>query len=127
MKNLELTTKVLKSLPLGFVFTAEVTTASMQPQLPVGSLITVKRVDIKEVKRGDIVMFGVPSQRFPLVHRVIDKIEQNGITYLKTKGDASTAVDPSLVSPGDFLGRVIGKPHSSISIASKLKQLFHLD
>ncbi|MFZ5845094.1 MAG: signal peptidase I [Patescibacteria group bacterium] len=125
-KSVDLTTRVLKSLPRGFVFTAKVTTSSMNPALRLGSLIRVKRVSIREVNRGDIVMFGMPGQRLPVVHRVLDKINRNSVTCLKTKGDAAAAVDPGLVSPRNFLGKVIGRTHRSTGIVAKLKQFLNL-
>ena len=49
----------------------------------------------------------------PVIHRVIEKIELNGDTYIITKGDNNPTYDPELISTSQIKQKVItinGKP-----------------
>jgi len=52
-----------------------------------GDIIVVKGLKDKNYDVGDVIIFGVPGQGTPIIHRIIDKrIEQNKISF-STKGD----------------------------------------
>ncbi len=83
-----------------------VVSGSMEPSIPVGSLLVVKESDTYEV--GDVITFYSEEesiQGYPNTHRIIGIItEGEEIKYL-TKGDANnTADDP--VSLNDVIGKV---------------------
>ncbi|HVF75701.1 MAG TPA: signal peptidase I [Acidimicrobiales bacterium] len=68
-----------------------VRTASMEPTLPVGSLLVVRQVDAADVESGDILTFSHPDSPERLVtHRVVRRDGEGFVT----QGDASTAADP---------------------------------
>ncbi|MFX1329442.1 MAG: signal peptidase I [Promethearchaeota archaeon] len=93
---------------------------SMEPNLLKGDLLFLKGKDpatIKngtiEGKEGDIIVFdahgvwiNAPSD--PIVHRVIDKMYDNGWFFL-TKGDANPFHDEAWVPEDHILGVVVGR------------------
>ena len=73
---------------LGFD-TFNIVSGSMEPEIPVGSMIFVKSVDCHELKEGDIIAFY--SNEVPVCHRVM---ENNTFSNtLVTKGDANESED----------------------------------
>ncbi len=85
---------------------------SMEPELQAGNLILIERVDAKDVKEGDIIVFTIPSAvreyyNYPPVvaHRVLKvRTTEAGLTF-RTKGD-NAGEDPFSVRPQDLLGQV---------------------
>ncbi len=93
-----------------------VLTGSMEPSVPVGSLVVIRDVDPDTVKVGDVVTYrltsrlGFDTEGYDtpyLTHRV-ESIESDasGLRFI-TQGDANTAPDPLEVSPTQLLGRVV--------------------
>ena len=77
-------------------------TGSMQPTLPVGSVVFTQNFD--KYQMGDIVAF--KSGDVTVTHRIIDfESKDNNILY-KTQGDANTTPDSQLVSQEKILGKV---------------------
>jgi len=77
-----------------------VTGASMLPAIWPGDVVTIHRVRLPDVSRGDLVLF-FRGQRF-LVHRVLDVSHDS----LLTRGDS--VLGPDLpVSSDELLGRVV--------------------
>ena len=59
---------------------------------------------------GEIIVFRVPGQPDPIVHRAIAKEYRNNHWYFDTKGDANLAIDSwSPVSQDYIIGKVVGK------------------
>ncbi len=101
-----------------------VTSGSMTPTLPVGSLINVGPYKLEELKAGDIITYQVPADNSDnpaiVTHRIAnidkqeetrlvgegeDQVEKNVITYsITTKGDANNAPDNYTVKPGNIIG-----------------------
>lgn len=104
-----------------------VASGSMIPTLNVGDLIVVQGVlnvaDLKAAPRpeGDIIVFRNPSDKNELiVHRAINKTMNDGLWYIRTKGDANPAPDPwtgrdpldtwnYMVSEKLLIGKVVGR------------------
>ncbi|MHA1489536.1 MAG: signal peptidase I [Promethearchaeota archaeon] len=98
-----------------------VVSGSMEPNISKGDLLFLKGMDpadIKEgtieAKNGDIIVYdarglwsGAPND--PIVHRVVDKIYENGSWFFLTKGDANSYVDGAYVHQSRILGVVCGK------------------
>ncbi len=88
-----------------------VVTGSMEPQIPVGTILLCKSEDIADIKRGDIVCFSsrAQSQRGMIItHRVVGiKTLENGEIRLETKGDANTVADTNPVDAQNLIGRVV--------------------
>ena len=91
-----------------------VLSGSMEPSYHVGSLIFVKNVDANTLKENDVITFMADEDTI-VTHRiysVLNEVGDDGSITLKfrTKGDANTATDASLV---DYRN-VIGTPVLSI-------------
>ncbi|MCD6240803.1 signal peptidase I [Candidatus Bathyarchaeota archaeon] len=86
-------------------FFSVVMSGSMEPTIPVGSIVVVGTVNPEDVKVGDVIAFRTGESR--IIHRVIDRVVEDGSIYFKTKGDANEEPDPWLVRPQDICGVVI--------------------
>ena len=74
--------------------TFTVLSGSMEPAIPVGSMIFDREVDAAELSRGDVVTFHPPGQPDKLVsHRVVRVEETKRGSFLVTRGDANGVVD----------------------------------
>lgn len=78
--------------------------SSMQPAIPLGSVIFVRHVDPQTIGTGDIVTFHAPNGAL-VSHRVIGIADGTSLTF-QTKGDGSSAADPILVSATSVVGVV---------------------
>lgn len=88
-----------------------VVTGSMEPAIPVGSVLIARETPIDQIKPGDIVTY---RSREPgmsgviITHRVLSIYEGNGgKLYLETKGDANAYADSDYVEQDYLIGRVI--------------------
>jgi len=89
-----------------------VPTGSMAPEFNIGDFVLVKAAS--SIKVGDIIVFHVPSPYeqntpSPIVHRVVEIHEENGVTYYRTKGDNNPDVDPWMVPKDNVIGVVVWK------------------
>lgn len=74
--------------------TFTVLSGSMEPTIPVGSMIFDQEVDASELARGDVVTFHPPGQPEKLVsHRVVRVEKTKQGSFLVTRGDANGVVD----------------------------------
>jgi len=88
--NLNLTREEIDSWPLSDGFRR-------------GDILIVVGVEEDELRVGDVIVFSIPYQRVPIVHRVI-KIEDGKIT---TKGDHNPGPDPWRISYKNIRGKAI--------------------
>lgn len=96
-----------------------VVTGSMEPEIPVGSMVYVKSIVPKEIKERDVIAFyGGRDVNAIITHRVVDNNEISG--QIITKGDANKTEDMNPVSYSE----VIGKVEYTIPKAGELAQLF---
>ena len=88
-----------------------VVTGSMEPAMPIGTLLITRQVDIETVAVNDIVCFRTQVSEIwgkIVTHRVVDILESgSGGILLETKGDANLASDIHYVDSSNFIGRVI--------------------
>jgi len=77
---------------------------SMEPAVPVGSLAIVAR-DASALKEGEAVAFRLRSE-VVVTHRIVEVIETDAGTFLRTQGDANEDPDPSLVPATAVVGPV---------------------
>ncbi|MFN2581658.1 MAG: signal peptidase I [Candidatus Dormibacteria bacterium] len=71
-----------------------VITGSMQPQIPIGSLVMTQRVPASQLQVGDIIVFPAPCEAGKIVvHRVVQATVDGGQVLIQTKGDANAARD----------------------------------
>jgi len=80
-----------------------VTTGSMMPAIPVGSICFVNHnIPYGSIIEGDVISFRIGENTL-VTHRVL-KIEPDGIT---TKGDANNTEDASKVTTENYIGKTI--------------------
>ena len=74
--------------------TMVVQSGSMRPTLPVGSVVIYRHESASEVKVGQVILFGAPSDTAVLVsHRVYAIVDGPKGEYFVTKGDANPEPD----------------------------------
>lgn len=73
-----------------------VTSGSMEPTIPVGSVVYVQPVDFEDIQKGDIITFCLDKPGIKVTHRVVKKDEE--LKCLSTKGDANEEPDSHPVS-----------------------------
>jgi hypothetical protein len=73
-----------------------------------GDLLFVEGVDAsRDVKIGDVIIFDVPNQPIPTVHRVVAITESNGEIYFTTKGDNNQDWQTESFKPAQVRGKVV--------------------
>lgn len=80
-----------------------VLSGSMESEINSGDIAVVKEVDLKEIKKNDIIAF--KEDEIVITHRVVDIIEKDGKIKYKTKGDNNNIEDEGYV----FESQVEGK------------------
>ena len=82
-----------------------VITGSMEPTIKVNSLNVIKKVDIDNIKNGDIICFKSTSD---IIHRVIEVVKlDTGEIILHTKGDANDKPDCADINEEKLRGKVV--------------------
>jgi len=83
-----------------------VLSGSMEPVYHVGSLIYVKPVDVFQLKSGDVISF-VLGENTVATHRIVEVVpdeNDSNVLRFRTKGDANSAEDGSLVHHKNIIG-----------------------
>lgn len=97
-----------------------VTTPSMQPLYPVGSVVITKKTDVKDLAVGDVISFYSNDPAIygkPNTHRIMEiKTNAANKTYFVTKGDNNPVADHYTVDED----KVIGKAHGAVSSLGKV-------
>ncbi len=93
----------------GLYATFTVLTASMEPDIPSGSVVVVVPTPVDDIKLGDVISFTSTQPPHPtLSHRVIGFGEaEDGARIFKTKGDANLLPDPWDVRYPGKAGKVV--------------------
>ena len=85
--------------------TYDVVSGSMEPEIPVGSLVLVKPASPSDIEVNDVIAFTSDKDGGAVItHRVIE-IDKDGASFI-TKGDANEQKDMNPVSFGNLVGRV---------------------
>ena len=80
----------------------EIVSGSMEPEIPVGSVIYVKNVQPEDIEEEDVIAFWSGSS--VIAHRVMQNKVVEG--EFVTKGDANAAEDLKAVSYSELIGRI---------------------
>ena len=80
----------------------EVVSGSMEPEIPVGSVIYVKEADPGDIEEKEVIVFWSGSS--VVTHRVVQNRMVEG--EFVTKGDANAAEDMRAVPYSELIGRV---------------------
>lgn len=83
-----------------------VLTDSMWPEIASGDLIICREMDPTDVKVGDVISFFDPASKTGSVvtHRVIELVEEDGVTKWRTRGDNNNTEDRELVPFENLVG-----------------------
>lgn len=88
-----------------------VVTGSMEPTLPVGTLLLTEQTDMQDIQVNDIICFQAQESAIfgkMMTHRVVGIHNgADGALLFETKGDANLAQDGYLVTQTNFVGKVI--------------------
>lgn len=85
-------------------------TGSMEPTIPVHSLVVVQEVDPAELQEGDIITFRATNGALEGVlntHRITAVDTSSGSPVFHTKGDANAVEDADTVAAVNVVGRVV--------------------
>jgi signal peptidase len=78
-------------------------TGSMEPAIPVGSVVVIKPVDPESLREGDIICFELSGPTTTITHRIINITEEGFIT----KGDANEDPDQWIVRRENIVGKAL--------------------
>lgn len=83
-----------------------VLTDSMYPEIESGDLIICRTADPASIQVGDVISFFDPAGNGTSVvtHRVIELVEEDGVTKWRTRGDNNNTEDKVLVAPENLVG-----------------------
>lgn len=87
---------------IGRIRSFVVLTGSMEPSIPVGSIIYIQRFNT--YKTGSIISFKNTAGQ-TITHRIVERITKGEQLFYKTKGDANKNADDTLVAQKDVIGR----------------------
>lgn len=82
-----------------------VVSGSMEPSIPVGSIVYSEPVDPKLLQSGDVIVFNdYTRSKAPITHRAVSNDTAAGTII--TKGDANAARDVNPVTYDNLIGKV---------------------
>lgn len=96
-----------------------VLTGSMEPALPIGSIIFTQPTSSYNI--GDIISF--KKSDAVVTHRIYKIVNQNNQIFYQTYGDANQTIDTGLVASEDILGRNIFRATNAGKLILYLKTL----
>lgn len=82
-----------------------VVTGSMEPNVPVGSVVYAKATDPQLLETGEIIVFYDGRNNAPIVHRIVEN--QSNLNQVITKGDANDSIDITPVYYNNIVGKVV--------------------
>lgn len=89
----------------------QVTSGSMEPEIPVGGIVIVRKVKPDSLKVGDVISFysnDVDISGKVNTHRIIEiKQSESGEKIFRTKGDSNEYADTAAVFEIDLVGKMI--------------------
>lgn len=81
-----------------------VVSGSMEPEIPVGSLVFIDQRD-QSVDPGDVIAYRIgDTTDTTIVHRIVDQNDDG--TYI-TKGDSNDTADPASVTKQQIVGKEV--------------------
>ena len=93
-----------------------VTSGSMDPEIPMGSVVYVEHVEPGEIQVADVIAFDREDRT--IVHRVVTN--RTSVGEFVTKGDANEEEDPNPVLYDNYIGRVA----LSVPVAGRFMALY---
>lgn len=83
------------------IFTVQ--SGSMEPRIKTGSIILVEKQARDRYNPNDIITFNHQGNK--ITHRIIEVIPTTSTLLYRTKGDANSTADPTLVYPQQIIGK----------------------
>ena len=80
-----------------------VMSGSMEPEIPVGSMVFIQKISPTEIKKMDVIAYH--SGDSVVIHRAIENYPVEGL--ISTKGDANDQEDMHQVPYGNVIGRMV--------------------
>ena len=100
-----------------------VISGSMEPTIPVGSVVLIRSVPAADLAVGDIVTVERPRGLGLITHRVVStNPTENGSTELVLRGDANTVDDPEpydVTTAGEYVWNVPGLGHLALFLQTR--------
>ena len=87
------------------IYFFNIVSGSMTPTLEVNDVILVKKCDIKDLKKDDIITFTKDEKT--ISHRIVKIIEKENDRFFETKGDNNEVSDDGFVNQEQIYGKVI--------------------
>ena len=84
-----------------------IASASMEPAINIGDLVVIVKCNSNDVKEQDVIEY--KRNGYSVVHRVIEKYQEDGHTFFITKGDNNGGNDEDPVSEDKLQGKAIAK------------------
>ena len=107
-----------------------VISGSMEPTIPVGSVVFSAQVPASELKEGSIATVERPRNLGLVTHRVVKSVEpSSGVYELTLKGDANAQEDPepyTVQTAGKYVWHVIGLGYIASFLQSQGGMIFAL-
>lgn len=82
-----------------------VLTGSMEPSVPVGSVVFAKAAEPAQLEAGDIIVFYDGRSDIPVTHRIVENQSSEG--QFITKGDANESDDIAPIPYPNLIGKVV--------------------
>jgi signal peptidase len=79
---------------------------SMEPTIPIGSVIVDVPAVPSDVQVGNVVSVQVGPTKAVFTHRIVRIVDREGATWIETRGDANPRPDPSIIPATAIQGRV---------------------
>ena len=80
--------------------------SSMEPAIGLGAAIVVSPVPASDLRVGEVVSLRAGEAHALFTHRITEILDRPDGRWIRTKGDANAAPDPTLVHASAVLGRV---------------------
>ena len=84
--------------------TYAVISGSMEPEIPVGSIVCSQKVEFADLKENDVISYQVSSDTI-VTHRIVSI--DNEKKQVITKGDANNVNDANPVPSSNIIGKVV--------------------
>ena len=108
-----------------------IATGSMEKEICVGDVAIIQKCNGNDVNVGDIIEYQMEG--YTVIHRIIEKKQENGEFHFVTKGDNNISPDNEIVRENQLIGKVIfkikyiGYPAIWMHLLQKEEQMVKVD